>query len=52
MGHEANHSPQSSAEVKNACSYTSTPPCVFMTWYNKDNRTNILLKDSNQQLCE
>jgi len=25
-GHEADHSPPSSAEVKNACSYTSTPP--------------------------
>jgi hypothetical protein len=25
-GHEAGHSPQSSAEVKNAWSYTSTPP--------------------------
>jgi hypothetical protein len=25
-GREADHSPPSSAEVKNACSYTSTPP--------------------------
>jgi hypothetical protein len=25
-GHEADHSPSSSAEVKNAWSYTSTPP--------------------------
>jgi hypothetical protein len=25
-GHEADHSPPFSAEVKNACSYTSTPP--------------------------
>jgi hypothetical protein len=25
-GHEADHSPQSSAKVKNAWSYTSTPP--------------------------
>jgi hypothetical protein len=25
-GHEADHSPPSSAEVKNAWSYTSTPP--------------------------
>jgi len=30
-GHEADHSPQSSAEVKNAGSYTSTPQYVFMT---------------------
>jgi hypothetical protein len=29
---EADHSPPSSAEVKNAWSYTSTPPYVFMTW--------------------
>jgi hypothetical protein len=28
-GHEADHSPQSSAEVKNAWSYTSTPQYVF-----------------------
>jgi hypothetical protein len=26
LGHEADHSPPSSAEVKNAWSYTSTPP--------------------------
>jgi hypothetical protein len=32
-GREADHSPPSSAEVKNACSYTSTPPYVFMAWY-------------------
>jgi len=31
-GREADHSPPSSAEVKNAWSYTSTPPHVFMTW--------------------
>jgi hypothetical protein len=30
--HEADHSPQSSAEVKNAWNYTSTPQCVFMAW--------------------
>jgi hypothetical protein len=29
-GREAHHSPQSSAEVKNAWSYTSTPQYVFM----------------------
>jgi hypothetical protein len=28
--HEADHSPQSSAEVKNTWSYNSTPPHVFM----------------------
>jgi hypothetical protein len=29
--HEADHSPPSSAEVKNAWSYTSIPP-IFMVW--------------------
>jgi hypothetical protein len=29
---EANHSPQSSAEVKKAWSYTSTPQYVFIAW--------------------
>jgi hypothetical protein len=32
-GHEADHSPPPSVEVRNAWSYTSTPPYVFMTWY-------------------
>jgi hypothetical protein len=31
-GRDADHSPLSSAEVKNAWSYTSTPQYVFMTW--------------------
>jgi hypothetical protein len=31
-GREAYHSPPSSAEVKNARSYTSTPSYVFMAW--------------------
>jgi hypothetical protein len=31
-GREADHSPPSNAEVKNAWSYTSTPQYVFMTW--------------------
>jgi hypothetical protein len=31
-GREADHSPPSSAEVKNAWSYTSTPPYTFMAW--------------------
>jgi hypothetical protein len=33
-GHEANHSPSSCAEVKNAWSYTSTSPYVFMAWFS------------------
>jgi len=32
-GHEAYHSFPSSAEVKNACSYTSTPQYVFVMWH-------------------
>jgi hypothetical protein len=31
-GHESGHSLPSSAEVKNAWSYTSPPQCVFMAW--------------------
>jgi hypothetical protein len=30
LGREADHSSPSSAEVKNRCSYTSTPPYVFV----------------------
>jgi hypothetical protein len=30
LGREADHSPPSSAEVKNAWNYTSTPQYVFM----------------------
>jgi hypothetical protein len=30
---EADHSPPSISEVKNACSVTSTPPYVFIAWY-------------------
>jgi hypothetical protein len=32
LGREADNSPPSSAEVKNAWSYTSTPQYVFMVW--------------------
>jgi hypothetical protein len=31
-GREADHSPPTSAEVKNAWSYTSTPKYAFMAW--------------------
>jgi hypothetical protein len=31
-GREADHSSSSSAEVKNAWSYTSTPQCAFLAW--------------------
>jgi hypothetical protein len=40
-GREADHSPPSSAEVKNAWSYTSTLPFVFMAWYLVKNRDNF-----------
>jgi hypothetical protein len=29
---EADHSPPSDTEVKNAWGYTSTSPCVFIAW--------------------
>jgi hypothetical protein len=29
----ANFSPPSSAEVENAWTYTSTPPCIYMAWF-------------------
>jgi len=31
-GREANHSPPSSAEIKNACGYISTPQYTFKAW--------------------
>jgi hypothetical protein len=40
-GREADHSPPSSAEVKNAWSYTSTPQYVFMTWCLVKHRDNF-----------
>jgi hypothetical protein len=46
-GREADHTPPSSAEVKNAWSYTSTPQYVFMAWClvkHKDNFNFYLYK--------
>jgi hypothetical protein len=40
-GCEADHSPPSSAEVKNAWSYTSTPQYVFMAWCLVKHRDNF-----------
>jgi hypothetical protein len=40
-GREADHSLPSSAEVKNAWSYTSTPPYVFMAWCLVKHRDNF-----------
>jgi hypothetical protein len=42
-GCEADHSPPSSAEVKNAWSYTSTPQYVFMEWCLVKHRDNFTL---------
>jgi len=49
LGREADHSPPSSAEVKNGWSCTSTPPYVFLAWRlvkyrNKFNFTLLLAK--------
>jgi hypothetical protein len=38
---EADHSPLSSAEVKNAWRYTSTPPYFFTAWCLVKNRDNF-----------
>jgi hypothetical protein len=40
-GREADHSPPSSAKVKNAWSYTSTPKYVFMVWCLVKHRDNF-----------
>jgi hypothetical protein len=40
-GREADHSSPSSAEVKNAGSYTSTPQYVFMAWCLVKHRDNF-----------
>jgi hypothetical protein len=41
LGREADHSPPSSAEVKNAWSYTFTPQYVFMAWCLVKHRNNF-----------
>jgi len=32
MGHEADYTPPSSAKVKNASKYTSTPTYIYIMW--------------------
>jgi hypothetical protein len=50
-GREANHSPSSSAEIKNAWSYTSTPKYVFMAWCSFKYRDNFISSfDTNKHL--
>jgi hypothetical protein len=41
LGREADHSPPSSADVKNAWSYTFTPQYVFMAWCLVKHRDNF-----------
>jgi len=50
-GREGDHSPPSSAEIKNAWSYTSTPPYVFMVWYLVKHRDNFTFTFSLLQSC-
>jgi hypothetical protein len=40
-GREADHSPPSSAEIKNAWNYTSTPQYAFMVWCLVKHRDNF-----------
>jgi hypothetical protein len=40
-GREDDHSPPSSAEVKNTWSYTSTPQYIFMVWCLLSTGTNL-----------
>jgi hypothetical protein len=49
-GREANHSPPSSAEVKNVWTYTSTPPYAFMAWCLQDTCTDPI-RDSSVRDC-
>jgi len=41
LGHEADHSPPTSVEVKNAWSYTSIPQYTFMAWCLVKHRYNL-----------
>jgi hypothetical protein len=43
-GCEADHSPSSSSEVKNAWRYTSTPQFIFMAWCLLKHRDNFALR--------
>jgi hypothetical protein len=42
-GHEADHSPPSSAEIKNEWSYSSAHPYVFMVWCSVEHRDKFTL---------
>jgi hypothetical protein len=49
-GSKANPSPPSCAEAKNACSYTSTPPHVYMVWCLNKHRDNFTFALQNIKL--
>lgn len=42
--HEADHSFHSSGEIKNTCSFVTTPTYAFMAWYFIKRRDKITLK--------
>jgi len=50
-GHEADHSPPSSAEVKNECLYNSTPLFIFMWWCLVKKREKFSLRGQIQLKC-
>jgi hypothetical protein len=54
LGHEADQSPPSSAEVKNAWSYTSIHQYVFMGWCLVKHRDNFTFskKDTTMKTLE
>jgi hypothetical protein len=50
-GGEADHSPPSSAEVKNAWSYTSIPQYVFMAWCLVKTGTTFTKRNYSDTAC-
>jgi hypothetical protein len=49
-GSEADHSPPSSAEVKNEWNYTSTPQYVFMVWCLVKHRDNFTFMQDERRI--
>jgi hypothetical protein len=41
-GHDVDHSPTISTEIKNVGSYTSIPQCIFMALYLVKHRENFM----------
>jgi hypothetical protein len=50
-GREADHSPPSSAKIKNASSYTSTPQYIFTVWCLVKHRDNFTFIVSLPNKC-